>query len=78
MDETSLERWVMVMDMLGHIREMDVHFKYSGHSFLPAKDVEPVRFPPYSEEDDEPEDEESEVSSSFPLVILRDVVDACC
>lgn len=34
LEETSLEGWVIVIEMLGHIREMDVHFKYSDHSFL--------------------------------------------
>ena len=79
LDETSFERWVMVMDMLGHIREMDVHLSIRViRSFL-LKMSSRLGFSPYSEEDDEPEDEESEeVSSSFSSVILRDVVEACC
>lgn len=43
LEETSLEGWVIAIEMQGHIPEMDVHFKYSDHSFLAAKDIKPGR-----------------------------------
>jgi hypothetical protein len=60
----------MVMEMLGHTREMDVHFKYSGHSFLVAKVSSLSRFSLYSEDDASEDEESEEVSSSFSPVIL--------